>query len=420
MITGKGGQMSGTYEFLSAQNIVEYLASRNEIASIINAKAIVEMKEVGDGNLNLVFIIKDENGKGIVLKQALPYVRLVGPSWPMSPDRARIEYETTTVHSTSAKHLLPEIYFYDAQRYIIAMEDLSDHKVWRTALNEGDFNYGAAESIGEYIARVLFATSIFGAGAKAHYQGMARAINPELCLITEDLVFTEPYFPADRNSYLPENEIDAKAIENDLQMIAEMGELKYKFMTSAEALLHGDLHTGSVMVKSDASGNEISTRAFDSEFSFYGPIGFDIGACFANFYLALARSIALGREDHSRFISELPAKLWDSFEGNFRALWPARVDKRVFTDELLEALIEQWRIDAIGYAAAKMVRRIVGLAKVSDIETLDPDVRQGAARGVLRSAQMLIRARHVETKISALTDQVSAIIFQVRTPRRSK
>ena len=280
--------MSDSYEFLTAENIAVYLASHKEISSVIDAESIVDIKEVGDGNLNFVFIIKDKQGKGIVLKQSLPYVRLVGPSWPMSPDRARIEYETTIIHSLAAKHLLPKIYFYDPERYIIAMEDLSDHKVWRTALNLGEQHFGAAEAIGEYIARVLFATSIFGAGAEAHYKGIARAINPELCLITEELVFTEPYFPAGRNSYLPENKVDAEAIISDEQMVQEIGQLKYKFMTSAEALLHGDLHTGSVMVKSDATGKAISTRAFDSEFSFYGPIGFDIGACFANFYIALA------------------------------------------------------------------------------------------------------------------------------------
>jgi 5-methylthioribose kinase len=160
--------MSASYEFLTAENIASYLASHKEISSVIDAGSIVDMKEVGDGNLNVVFIVKDKQGKGIVLKQSLPYVRLVGPSWPMSPDRARIEYETTAVHALAAKHLVPEIYFYDPQRYIIAMEDLSDHKVWRTALNLGEQSHGAAEAIGEYIARVLFATSIFGAGAEAH------------------------------------------------------------------------------------------------------------------------------------------------------------------------------------------------------------------------------------------------------------
>ena len=407
--------MSDSYEFLTAENIAVYLASHKEISSVIDAGSIVDMKEVGDGNLNVVYIVKDKQGKGIVLKQSLPYVRLVGPSWPMSPDRARIEYETTMIHSLAAKHLVPEIYFYDSERYIIAMEDLSDHKVWRTALNLGEQHFGSAEAMGEYIARVLFATSIFGAGAEAHYKGIARAINPELCLITEDLVFTEPYFPADRNSYLPENKVDAEAIINDKQMVQDIGELKYKFMTSAEALLHGDLHTGSVMVKSDATGKAISTRAFDSEFSFYGPIGFDIGACFANFYIALARATALGRIEHADYISELPEELWRAFEKNFRMLWPSRVDKRVFSDQLLEELLAQWKVDAIGFAAAKMVRRIVGLAKTSDIETLEPNLRIGAARGVLRAAQLAVRERHSNTDIPSLTQKMRKIIEEVRT-----
>jgi len=407
--------MEYTYEFLSSENIASYLASRPETASVIDSSAIVEMQEVGDGNLNLVFIVKDDKGKGIVLKQALPYVRLVGPSWPMSPDRARIEYQTTVIHSEAAPHLVPEIYFYDTDRYIIAMEDLSDHKVWRTALINGEINYGAAESVGEYIAKVTFATSIFGAGAAAHKAGIARAINPEICLITEDLVFTEPYFPGDRNSYLPSNEPDALAIINDQQMVLEMGELKFAFMTASEALIHGDLHTGSVMVKSTETGAEVSTRAFDSEFSFYGPIAFDIGAVFANFYIALARSIALGRTSHIAFLETLPTAMWDSFETHFRRLWPTRVDARVFNDELLDVLMAKWKEEAFGFAAAKMARRIVGLAKTSDIETLEPALREGAARGVLQAAQMLVRARHDHESVTNMTAQVKAIMESVRT-----
>ena len=408
-------EMSQPYKFLTLENIKSYLASHEEISTVIDHKSIIDVKEIGDGNLNLVFIVKDKNGSGIVLKQALPYVRLVGPSWPMSPDRARIEYETTVVHSKAASHLVPEVYFYDKQRYIIAMEDLSDHKVWRFALNQGDFNYGAAKSVGVYIARTFFSTSIFGAGADAHHKGVAHAINPELCLVTDDLVFTEPYFSSGRNSCLPENEADANAVASDAQMILEIGELKYKFMNHTEGLLHGDLHTGSVMVKSDMNGNEISTRVFDSEFSFYGPVGFDLGAILGNFYLAMARSIALRRDEHVEFISKLPGELWSSFESTIRALWPSRVDKRIYTDEFLESLIKQWRTDAIGYAAAKMTRRIVGLAKVSDIETLERELRVGAARGVLQSAQMLIRERHIDVDIPKLTSKVKKIMMDIQT-----
>jgi 5-methylthioribose kinase len=403
------------YEFLTPENIPGYLKSRSETHSIINYENLVDINEVGDGNLNLVFIIKDKEGRGIVLKQALPYVRLVGPSWPMSPDRARIEYETTQAHYLAAPDLVPLIFFYDPARYIIAMEDLSDHRVWRGALNEGKFHRGSAAAVGEYMAKVLFSTSIFGLGQARHKIEVARAINPEMSLITEDLVFTEPWYPGDRNSYLPENEVDASALTKDEFMKLEIGKLKYEFMTNAEALIHGDLHSGSVMVKADSEGNSVSTKAFDSEFSFYGPIAFDIGAVIANYYIAMARSIALGRAEHLTYLSGLPTSTWDSFESNFRKLWPTRVDQRIFSDEFLEILIKKWKVDTLGFASAKLSRRIVGLAKTTDIETLEPNLRIGAARGVLQSAQMIIRERDKNSDISYITKEVISILTKNKT-----
>ena len=62
-----------------------------------------------------------------------------------------------------------------------------------------------------------------------------------------------------------------------------------------------------------------------------------------------------------------------------------------------------------------MVRRIVGLAKTSDIETLEPNLRIGAARGVLRAAQMAVRERHSNTDIPSLTQKIRVIIEEVRT-----
>jgi len=262
---------------------------------------------------------------------------------------------------------------------------------------------------------VLFATSIFGLGQLKHKQEVARAINPELSLITEDLVFTEPWFPADRNSYLDDNEPDAKALINDNFMKSEVAALKYSFMTSTEALIHGDLHSGSVMVKADSHGISQSTKAFDSEFAFYGPCAFDIGAVLANYYIAMARTVALARTEHLEYLKELPSQTWNAFEEHYRALWPSRVDKRIFSDEFLDVLLKGWKLDALGYASAKMSRRIVGLAKTSDIETLEPALRVGAARGVLQAAQAMIRERHVDTDIDHITSKIVSIFQTTKT-----
>lgn len=42
----------------------------------------LEIIEVGDGNLNLVYLVHGPKGT-VVVKQALPYVRCVGESWPV-------------------------------------------------------------------------------------------------------------------------------------------------------------------------------------------------------------------------------------------------------------------------------------------------------------------------------------------------
>lgn len=56
--------------------------------------------------------------------------------------------------------------------------------------------------------------------------------------------------------------------------------LQAKFVERAQALLHGDMHTGSLMVTQD------TTYAIDAEFAFYGPIAFDVGKFIANLLLA--------------------------------------------------------------------------------------------------------------------------------------
>lgn len=403
------------YEHLSVELIPAYLASKPELASLVDPERIKSIREVGDGNLNLVFIVQGDDGAGVVLKQSLPYVRLVGPDWPMTPDRARFEYETTIKHALFAEDLVPKMYLFDSDRFIMAMEDLSDHQVWRGALNQGLRHEGTAGDLGRYVASVAFGTSVFGMVAEEEQAALARAMNPELCRITEDLVFSEPYVNVGRNSVLPSNERDAAELANNVAMITEIGALKWSFMTHAEALIHGDLHTGSVMVRDSSDGNDRSTKVIDSEFSFYGPVGFDLGALWANYIIAAARAFALGNEEQADWALGLFTQTWDAFELTFRERWPERVDPGTFSDGVLERTLSQWGVDSAGFAAAKMARRIVGLAKTSDIETLDPSVREGAARGVLRVAQDFAIHRHGGHTPSLLSSRAGEILASAVT-----
>ena len=76
---------------------------------------------------------------------------------------------------------------------------------------------------------------------------MKQFTNPDLCDITEKLVFTDPFFDSETNDFEEELRESAEALWADLEVQARAAELKRIFLTSAETLVHGDLHTGSIL-----------------------------------------------------------------------------------------------------------------------------------------------------------------------------
>src|SRR5579885_3504090 len=76
------------------------------------------VREVGDGNLNLVFIVEGPAGS-VVVKQALPYVRLVGESWPLPLERSWFEYNALVEHARYAPRLTPKIFHFDREQAMI-------------------------------------------------------------------------------------------------------------------------------------------------------------------------------------------------------------------------------------------------------------------------------------------------------------
>jgi 5-methylthioribose kinase len=106
-------------------------------------------------------------------------------------------------------------------------------------------------------------------------------VSPELCEITEELVYQEPYNDCKgrNNVFGPNKEFVKNELYEDKELILEVAKLKYEFMNNAQSLLHGDLHTGSIFI------NSHHIYVFDPEFAFYGPMGYDIGNIIANMFL---------------------------------------------------------------------------------------------------------------------------------------
>ncbi len=382
-----------TLTLLTTDTVVAFLQDVPGLDGLVDAHDVADVREVGDGNLNLVFVVRDGGGRSVVVKQSLPHVR-TDPSWPMTRERTLREGRILAAHGAADPDHVPRLHAVVPEQYALVMEDLSDHRVWRYELIAGRFVPGVAAELGRHVARVGFATSVHGLHPYEHKRRVAESLNPELSEITEDLVFTEPLVDHEHNAVLPANEPDLDALRADAAFVAEIGAAKLAFMTRLESLLHGDLHTGSVFVR---AGEPASVRAFDAEFGAYGPLAFDVGMLWGNLLIASAAAQARGDLEVARALAAEPAALLAAFEAEYRALWPSRRDPRVWTDAELERYLAGVLSDAAVFAAAEVVRRIVGFAKVADLEQLPEDAREHAVRALLRGARHLALSRHDES-----------------------
>ena len=124
-----------------------------------------------------------------------------------------------------------------------------------------------AENISAFMADTLLPTTDLVLDAEEKKRRVKFFTNPELCKITEDLVLTEPYYDyKGRNILFPGNErFVQRFLYEDEALHAEVALLRLNFMNNAQALLHGDLHSGSIFI------NEKGLKVLDPEFAFYGP-----------------------------------------------------------------------------------------------------------------------------------------------------
>ena len=375
-----------------------------------------QVDEVGDGNLNLVFIVRGSAGS-LVVKQALPYVRLVGESWPLPLKRAFFEHEALIAEIDCVPDLVPAIYHYDDTMALTVMEHLTPHIILRKGLIAGVRYPNLAEHIAEFMAQTLFKTSdLYLTADQKKKRNAIFCDNIELCKITEDLVFTDPYRIAELNRWTtPQLDEMAAKFRSDAKLKVAAQALKEIFMGRAEALIHGDLHSGSIMV------TETDTKMIDPEFAFYGPRGFDVGAVIGNLFLAYFSQPGHAAPDDDRtaysgWILEQIEEIWDRFRSKFLALWASQGQGDSYVAELFadpagatalaehrEAYMQALFQDSLGFAGMKMVRRILGLAHVEDLESIeDPDLRATCETKALLLGRELIVNRQSYGSVAAV------------------
>jgi len=408
------------------ETLAAYLSGIDTVRRILGGRPEQwSIAEVGDGNLNLVFIVKGPQG-GVAVKQALPYVRLVGESWPLPLSRAHYEHTALTEQARLTGALVPKIHHYDETLALIVMELLEPHIIMRRGMIAATEYPRFAEDISTFLARTLYFTSDLAltADCKKALIG-AFAGNTALCKITEDLIFTDPYRVAELNRWTsPQLDAYAARWREDGDLKVAVSRLKLKFLSSAEAMLHGDLHTGSVMLTKE------DTRVIDPEFAFMGPMGFDVGAIVANvlinFFAQDGHEEQAGERDSYRdWVLSTLEQIMFRFRDKFVALWresptgdayPASLfagaEGEARLDIERQAYMDRLWADTVGFAAAKMIRRILGLAHNIDLEWIKDEDRRATCE-----ARVLTLARDMMVN-TARYPSISAVVDAARRVRQ--
>lgn len=377
---------------METEDVINYV---KEKLGIFDKNANLKAEEIGDGNINYVFKVWDEDTKkSIVIKHADILLRTSGR--PLDVDRSRIEAEVLSLQGKLAPGLVPKVYKYDPIMCALSMEDISDHGNLREELLNCKIFPKLGDQITTFMVNTLLPTTDLVMDSAEKKDRVGKFINKDLCKISEDLVFTEPYIDyKGRNIVLDKNlEFVKEELYEDKNLILEAGKLKNNFMNNAQALIHGDLHSGSIFVTKD------SIKVIDPEFAFYGPIGYDLGNVIGNLFFPWANAYVTKEEEEieefTQWLEETIEEIIELFKEKFVKLY-----KEIVTDIMAkEECYMKWYLDCIlsdaaGSAGLEIIRRVVGDAKVIDITNIeDIDKRVRAERLLILSGKEFILNRN--------------------------
>ncbi len=381
------------YFLMEEKDVPDYVRAKTDY---FDDAASLSCEEIGDGNLNYVFRVSDQaSGRSIIVKQAGHQLR-IDENMTLPVDRGRIESSILKLQAALCPGQVPEVYLYDETMCAIIMEDMIGHTMMRTGLINHETYPRFAEQISSFLAGTLLLTSDLVMDHKEKKHLVAGFMNPDLCEITENLVLGEPVL-----DYKQENDVFPalkdfvdQEIYGDEDLRNQVAALRFHFMNCPQSLIHGDLHTGSILI------NQNHTFVFDPEFAFFGPMGYDIGNVLANLFFAWANGNATIQDQEKRlgfcgWCMCTIMEIVDLFKEKFRSLYAEHcsdplADSESFREDYLASVMS----DTAGYAGTECLRRIIGIAHNKDVTSIeDSEARARAEKIILHFGKDLILRR---------------------------
>lgn len=359
---------------MNTTDIIDYTF---EHINFFNKKENLVCKEIGDGNINYVYRILDsKENKSIVVKQADTQTR-VRPDGYLNPNRSTREAEVLKKQFKLAPEFIPQVFYSDDVMATIIMEDIGDYTSLKSELMRFSIFKNLGKLLAEFIIKTTLPLTSLVIGYEKKSQNEFKFFNPELCRITEQLVFTHPYTDEQKRNILFEENADwlKEKFYTNQKLIEVAAKLKNKFCNYPQSLIHGDLHSGSVFVKQEFVCKKITKiKIIDPEFAFYGPIGYDLGNILAHLIFAENYAYFASKEKSAittNFISWIKNEqklLLENFARTGFEYLKKNINGSTYRcEKFIIKYIEQIIIDAILFCGAELNRRVIGSAKTAEI-----------------------------------------------------
>jgi len=419
-----------TYRPLDESTIVDYISQRPSLAAVFSSFDHLSIREVGDGNLNLVFIVENSGNpaESVVLKQALPYLRVAGESWPLTRERMRYETQALLKHNELAPGLVPAVYDFDEEMSAVVMEHLKHHEIMRKSLVARLRFPKFVDHITTFLVNSLFFTSDLYLTGPEKKLLEAKFVNEQLRKLQEDFVYTNPYKESPENRWNPLVDDAVRAVRANSELKMAIAELKRAYVTHAEALIHADLHTGSIMLNVD------DTRVIDPEFAFFGPMAYDVGAVLQNLILNYLAHFGhtpdrKERESYQAYLLDTVRDVWNEFARKFEEVWANNNRGELVAPSYWhfpggEAAFAEYRRrflrrllqETAGHGGTKFLRRMMGIVSVWDFTSIEDVERRAAAeRLAIHIGTRWVLERESVTSIDDLIrivqEEASAVSF---------
>lgn len=361
---------------LNLATLQSYLRRRGTEIGVFESDTEFHIEEIGDGNLNTVYRVSDttHSERSLVLKHAPPYIKILGPDYPLSTKRLAYESRALDVYNRLMSGAVPVQYSFDADMAVIAMEDLRDARVLRDDLIAGIVDIAIPEQVGRFMAVVHSQTYVDNLDSETAQHRKQQFANTTMQSITADYVFTFPYTEHETNFWTPGLASDVQHLKMDADFLRWATHLKQVFLTAQQGVTHGDLHTGSVLVQDNTA------KVIDAEFAFFGPVGFDLGLYWANYLLSyFSHQGALGVQSA---LKAAIVQTWHTYSAEFKMV----------NAELKAQILQNIFHDAVGFAGLEILRRLIGAAHVKDMEGIaDISRKLGVERAALQFGTVLVK-----------------------------